>query len=170
MIKFYYGTVGSGKSMHLIAEYLNTKRRFPEKNVCLMKPASDTRTDGVFTRFGNIEIKADILVSEEHPWPDIHKYDTFFIDEAQFIPEWVINTAFMYSYDWHFYGLRNDSNKKMWPSILKLMNYADELIELPTVCEICKKNKASFNKSLKRLEDAQHSLGFHFIPVCGNCY
>jgi len=179
MIKFYYGTVGSGKSMHLIAEYLNMKRKFPEKVVKLCKPASDTRTNGVYTRFGDVEISADYLVKpldfscEESHDAFIQSADIFFIDEAQFIPECFVNDCCYQSrfgYEFHFYGLRNDIRKHMWPSINTLMNNADYIIELPTTCELCKKQKASFNKALKPVEDAQNSPGFHFIPVCGSCW
>lgn len=175
MIKFYYGTVGSGKSMHLIANYLDTKRRFPEKDVVLCKPACDTRTVGVYTRFGDLEVPVDVLLDEDVPYWHLANADYLFIDEVQFIPESFLNQL----RHAHFgisnviinaYGLRNDSNKVMWPAVKWLMNNADELIELPTLCDICKINRASFNKALNAIDNAQHSIGFHFIPVCGKCY
>lgn len=172
MIRFYYGTVGSGKSMHLIADYLNAKRRFPEKKIWLCKPVADTRTQGVYTRFGNMEVAVDYFIPDNvlDSTQELHTVDMYFVDEAQFVPEWFINTAIMYSYDWRFYGLRNDVNKKMWPSVSLLMSFAAEIIELPTICDICKDNKASFNKSIKKVDDPQNSLGFHFIPVCHECW
>ena len=162
--------------MHLIAEYLNTKRRFPEKNVLLLKPAIDDRTEGVYTRFGDMEIKLDFPIyhnANSHTvqfFMTLQNADIMFVDEAQFLPMWFLNLVVRRNSEYFFYGLRNDANKVMWQPVQWLMNYAHELVELPTVCEVCKKNRASFNKSLKAIEDAQNSPGFHFIPVCGSCY
>lgn len=177
MIRFYYGTVGSGKSMHLIAAYRNAVRLHKrDKEVILAKPVLDKRTEGIYTRFGGVEEKTFFPIDDTLDCIDMFNTDVlfsdiWFIDEAQFIPPFFLNEMLRYkNHEFNFYGLRNDVNKVMWPSVVKLMNYADEIIELPTTCELCKKEKASFNKSLKTIEDAQNSPGFHFIPVCGSCW
>lgn len=174
MIRFYYGTVGAGKSLHLINNYLNTKRLNKHAWVGLYKPEKDSRTSSVFTRFGNVEVKPDELIANINKYKfHENKYwaDILFVDEAQFIPEVVVKLASKRKDQlFQFYGLRNDSNKKMWPSIKALMNFADEIIELPSICEICKTKKASFNKCLKEGINPQHAPGFDFIGVCGECY
>lgn len=176
MIKFHYGPIGSGKSQHLISSYINELRRRPDGEVCLLKPASDTRTAGVFTRFGNIEVEPDIRYGDSESrlqWLlALDKKKAFFLDEVQFLPEDMIKEIFWKRKSgqiFFLYGLKNDYLGTMWNSVQVAMNIADEIIEIPTFCEVCNKRKASFNrKDDKTLEGNQ--VGFHYTPVCWKCF
>lgn len=171
MIKYYWGTVGSGKSLRLLSSYLNDKRRH-EDELTLVKPAFDTRTAGVYTRFGNVEVEADISLNKETKLTFIHALTNkkiFYIDEAQFIPVEYLELILKYRKPgmvFHIYGLRNDFNRNLWPSTCWLLNYADEIIEVPTLCEKCNE-KASFNIKTSQTEE---QVGFHYASVCWKCY
>lgn len=175
MIKFYHGCIGSGKSLHLLNSYLTSIRKHNPEEVCLVKPASDTRTAGVFTRFGNIEVDVDINYSWDTrlDWLlALTKKKIFFIDETQFMPEGFVETIFKQrqpNQEFHLYGLKNDYLGVMWEPIKYIMNVADEIVEIPTNCDICKTNKASFNKKTDSSKQG-NQVGFHYIPVCWKCF
>ena len=171
----YWGTVSSGKSLKLLSNYLDKKRKFPEETV-LLKPGFDSRTPGVYTRFGSVEIEADLILNEENrlAWLKLlEKKSYFFIDEIQFVDIRTINHIIRFNRepDKHFftYGLRNNFQGNMWEPIKLVFNHCDYIIEIETDCEICKTKKASWNKNLRK--DAQDDeVGFHYIPVCAKCF
>ena len=177
MIKFYYGVVNSGKSLHLLSSYLTEKRK-GEGEVKLIKPGFDTRTEGVYTRFGNVEMRPDLIVEENNPenrlcWLNIlSKGTTFFIDELQFFsPKYVEDILKNKTVDqvFNIYGLRNDFYGNMWESVALIMNFADEITEIKTHCELCKVKKASFNMKISDSLEI-NDPGFHYIPVCRDCF
>ncbi len=65
MWTYYHGVVAGGKSLSLLAAYLDKKRKYPEETV-LVKPGFDSRTDGIFTRFGSVEVQPDIILKPEN--------------------------------------------------------------------------------------------------------
>src|SRR5271170_6629666 len=83
---FRYGTVGSAKTLNLLAVAHNYRQQ--GKRVVLLKPELDTRfgKERIKSRAG-LEMDADILVSPETKllemdWDDI---SCVLVDEAQFI-------------------------------------------------------------------------------------
>ena len=175
MIKFYYGTVGSGKSLNLISSYLNELRKRPESNVALIKPDIDTRTSGIYTRFGDMEIQPTFIYSEAKRLDWLYlleKKKVFFIDEWQFFgvlaSKDIINSI-KHDQQFHIYGLRNDFLGSPWPAVQHIMNHADQIIEIETHCDICKNKKASYNKKLSG-SMVNNEVGFQYIPVCRECF
>jgi thymidine kinase len=171
----YWGTVSSGKSLKLLSSYLDKKRKHPEETV-LLKPGFDSRTSGVFTRFGSVEVTPDLILNEENrlAWLKLLENKTyFFIDECQFLDERTINHLATYNLEdnkyFETYGLRNNFQGEMWESTKRIFNLCDSLVEIPTDCEICKKRKASWNKNLKK-DATEDEPGFHYIPVCAKCF
>lgn len=174
MLKFFWGTVGSGKSLNLLQRYQNLKRIWGKNEVKLVKPAYDTRTGNVFTRFGPKEEVPDVILPAKiaDNTMILHfltpaKFILF--DEAQFYSEENINYILenLNNKNLYFYGLRNDYNLKMWPAIQILMNKADKIIYIPSLCEDCGRRGAVYNKQTANLDT---DIGFHYKGVCSNCY
>lgn len=174
---FNHGTVGSGKSLNLLSKYLDKKRKYPEQTV-LIKPQMDSRTSGVYTRFGPMEVSADLSAGPhnrlEWLWL-LEKKKYFFIDELQFYAPKVLydinnyNTRYNKTKFFYTYGLRNDFLKNMWATIAYTLNKCDEIKEIKSECEICKASKAVFNKKTAG-DFTRNELGFNYIGVCGECY
>lgn len=174
MINLYFGTVGSGKSLHLISSYLNELRRRPENEVALVKPLVDNRTSGIYTRFGNQEIEpTHVFGSSRLEWLHLlEKKKYVFIDEIQFFPPEALMDIYQArkpGNEYHLYGLRNDFLGSMWPSMKCAFNLADTIHEVSTFCDMCKERKASFNKKVGTCKHATDP-GFHYIPVCWECF
>lgn len=128
----------------------------------------------MFTRFGNIQIDADYILSDN--FYDLKDFEIFsskcsdiLVDEVQFMQPQAIELLrkLANSANVSCWGLRNDFNKKPWDSISLLLNLADEIEEIPSTCAMCFENKASFNI---RLEEKSEDTGFHYLGVCNGCY
>jgi len=83
---FRYGTVGSAKTLNLLAVAHNYRQQ--GKKVLLVKPAVDTRfgKDIIKTRAG-LEATADVLVPPTGPctFSDLNGVVCALVDEAQFL-------------------------------------------------------------------------------------
>ena len=176
-LEFYYGTVNSAKSMTLLAKHhaWNTTG----KNVCIVKPATDTRANGVASRIG-ISEEADIVLSSEstlkHHVDLLKDKDLILVDEVQFLTSEQIMELRMLSIGLmdemikpvtvQCFGLRTLSNGELWDSVKTLMAQADVISEIPTVCAFCSE-KAAFSKALNDTEKAGVKISWgSFIPVC----
>lgn len=175
MLKFYWGVVGSGKTLNLLKEYADLKR-LNQKNVLLVKPRKDTRTETVYSRFGPVEAMPDMLLDDtsESMGEFVDKVTqenitVVFVDEVQFLsPAWVYWFRMLSdsNVDIKCFGLRNDSNFEPFKTAERLFNSADEIIEIPSTCECCGK-PAKFSQ-LKA--GADPGVGFGYFAVCFNCY
>lgn len=74
------------------------------------------------------------------------------------------------------YGLRTDFRTKIFPAACRLMELADNIEEIKTICAFCIDKKAKFNLKLVNnkptLEGPVIELGCEekYLPVCGKCY
>lgn len=86
-LKFFYGTMGSGKSLEVLTTAYNFEQR--NQKIAVIKSTIDTR-DGVSikSRIGNGIFRDCMPISPQDNIYDIfkdgEKYDTIFVDEAQF--------------------------------------------------------------------------------------
>ena len=142
---FKYGAMGSSKS----AQALTTKFNYEEKGmtVWLIKPGTDTRdgADIIKSRIG-LQQKAQVI----HPDDDIIKayheagdYDVIIADEAQFLtPEqidglrWLVDEK---NIPVLCFGLRTDFLTHFFPGAKRLMELADSITEIKTICECGRK-------------------------------
>lgn len=135
---FRYGTMSSGKSLHLLATAHNLKENgIPYQ---LLKPAIDTRVEGkIHSRIGIEHICTTVQFTD-----DLNKFiDTtvkwVLIDEAQFLSETQVNqlTCFVDRFDINVvcYGLRTDYLTRLFEGSKRLFELADRLEELPSYCE-----------------------------------
>jgi thymidine kinase len=179
---FRYGTVGCAKTLNLLAVAHNYRQH--NYNVLLIKPEIDDRfgKDTIKARAG-LSSKADIIVSSTQElidFPNLEEISCILVDEVQFLPASVIEqfhkiTCSKNSVPIICYGLRTDFRCKIFPAALKLMELADKIEEIKTVCVYCLK-KAKFNLKLldgkPTLDGPSVELGCEekYLPVCGACY
>ena len=155
---FKYGAMGSSKS----AQALITKFNYEEKgmSVWLIKPSVDTRdgADVIKSRIG-LEAHARIITPEQDIIAEYRKagrYDVIISDEAQFFtPEQIDQLRTLVDEDdlpVLCFGLRTDLLTHFFPGALRLMELADSITEIKTVCACGR--KATVNARL----DAQGNV------------
>lgn len=138
---FKYGAMGSSKS----AQALITKFNYEEKgmNVWLIKPGTDTR-DGaniIQSRIG-LKQEAQVISPEDDIIEEYHRagdHDVIIADEAQFLtPEQIEGLRKLvdeYDLPVLCFGLRTDFLTHFFPGAKRLMELADSITEIKTICE-----------------------------------
>ena len=180
---FKYGAMGSSKT----AQALITKYNYEENDlqVWLIKPSADTR-DGVTMLRSRIGLESPVDVIA----PDTDIYSTFIatrkgncdviiVDECQFLTARQIDElrAIVNNHDIPVmcFGLRTDFQTKLFPGSLRLMEIADTIQEIKTICDCGA--KATVNARIDAdgyiiTEGAQVVLGGNdsYIAMCHRCY
>jgi thymidine kinase len=177
---FRYGTVGSAKTLNLLAVAHSYEQQ--NKRVLVIKPALDNR-------FGEATVKsraglsrdADLLVNPNSTLsPDICRdIHCILVDEAQFLSSAVIEQLRRFSVELDIpvicYGLRQDFRTKLFEGAQRLFELADEISEIKTTCYFCNR-RALFNLKLRdgqpTLEGPSIELGAEerYLPACAGCY
>ena len=180
---FKYGAMGSSKT----AQALITKYNYEENdlNVWLIKPGTDPR-DGakiLRSRIG-LESPADVIA----PGTDIYllfqdtqegKCDVIIVDECQFLTESQIDQLRALVNDYNIpvmcFGLRTDFQTRLFPGSRRLMEVADTIQEIKTICDCGA--KATVNARIDGdghiiTQGAQVVLGGNdsYIAMCHKCY
>lgn len=180
---FKYGAMGSSKT----AQALITKYNYEENglSVWLIKPSADTR-DGARLLRSRIGLEAAVEVIP--PEADIYdlfrrtregKCDVIIVDECQFLTGQQIDQLRAVVNDFHIpvmcFGLRTDFQTKLFPGSLRLMEIADTIQEIKTICDCGA--KATVNARIDGdghiiTEGAQVVLGGNdsYIAMCHRCY
>lgn len=143
---FKYGVMGSSKT----AQALITKFNYEERGmkVWLIKPQIDNR-DGeniVISRAG-LSSPAYVLPYSEDLYQSYQrmsgKVDVIIVDECQFLSEAQVDQLSMLVIDYNVpvlcFGLRADFRTKMFPGSKRLMEIADSITEIKTVCSCGRK-------------------------------
>lgn len=183
---FRYGTVGSAKTLNLLAVAHNYRQQ--QKRVLLVKPEIDTRfgPTAIKTRAG-LEMEADIVAAEVGPinFPRLDNIVCILVDEAQFLDPVAIEQFHAIAHHGNAeaphgipvicYGLRTDFRSHLFPAAKRLMELADSIEEIKNVCTFCL-HKATFNLKMRNGEPVffgpSIELGCEelYLPVCGTCY
>ena len=179
---FKYGAMGSSKT----AQALITKYNYEENDmkVWLIKPSADTR-DGVQILRSRIGLAAAVEVMT--PDMDIYQVygstragqcDAIIVDECQFLTEAQIDQLRAIVNDYNVpvmcFGLRTDFQTKLFPGSRRLMELADCIEEIKTMCDCG--SKATVNARISDgyivTEGAQVVLGGNdcYIAMCHRCY
>ena len=179
---FKYGAMGSSKT----AQALITKYNYEENGlkVWLIKPSADTRDgmDILRSRIG-LEAKVQMVL----PGADIYEVfraeregncDVIIADECQFFtPEQVDQLrAIVNDYDIPVmcFGLRTDFLTHLFPGSCRLMEVADTIQEIKTICDCGAKAtvNARIGDGYIVTEGAQVVLGGNdsYIAMCHKCY
>ena len=178
---FKYGAMGSSKS----AQALITKFNYEEKgmSVWLIKPSVDTRdgADIIRSRIG-LEAHAQVILPEDNIVEKYHAagtYDVIITDEAQFFtPEQIDQLRRLVDEDnlpVLCFGLRTDFLTHFFPGAMRLMELADSLTEIKTVCACGR--KATVNARIDTegnviTEGSQVFLGGNdsYVAMCHKCW
>lgn len=184
---FRYGTVGSAKTLNLLAVAHNYRQQ--GKEVLLVKPALDTRfgRDVIRTRAG-LEMPADVLAPEIGliAMPALDNIACLLVDESQFLHPDAVDQLHQIAHSAVApqaahgipvicYGLRTDFRRNLFPAAQRLLELADTIEEIKTVCTLCAK-KAVFNLKfiggVPTLRGPAVELGCEekYLPVCAACY
>lgn len=177
---FRYGTVGSAKTMNLLAVAHNYRHQ--NKRVLLIKPAMEDRfgVDLIRSRAG-LQMEADLLLGEgdELDMDKISRNQCILVDEAQFLTVTQIDAlkdvASYLDIPVICYGLRTDFRRQLFPGSRRLFEISDSLEEVKTTCAFCNR-KAIFN--LKFRDGVPTSRGpvvdlgadEKYQPACAVCY
>ena len=179
---FKYGAMGSSKT----AQALITKYNYEENDmkVWLIKPSADTR-DGVQILRSRIGLAAAVEVMA----PDMDIYEKFretrmgscdavICDECQFLTEEQIDQLRAIVNECNVpvmcFGLRTDFQTRLFPGSRRLMELADCIEEIKTMCDCG--SKATVNARISDgyivTEGAQVVLGGNdsYIAMCHKCY
>ncbi len=143
---FKYGVMGSSKT----AQALITKFNYEERGmkVWLIKPEIDNReSEGVLASRAGLSAKAYVLPSNESVLESFlhlpEKVDVIIVDESQFLSEDQVNELAMLVIDHNIpvlcFGLRADFRTKMFPGSKRLMEIADSITEIKTICSCGRK-------------------------------
>ena len=170
---FRYGAMGSSKT----ANALMVRYNYIEKGqkVILLKPSIENR-DGYNIIKSRIGLSAECELVEEllekikqmeksgGKW---NEADVIIIDEAQFLNTEQINELARIVDEYHIsvicYGLRTDFTSHLFEGAKRLMELADIIEEIPTICWCGK--KAQFNA---RVKDGQIARNGEQIEMGGN--
>lgn len=143
---FKYGTMNSSKTANL----LMTKHNYEEQEmkVAVIKPSIDTRDVGVIRSRIGLESECGIFNEDESIHVAIDRAgfenccpDVLLVDEAQFCTEEQINELAKLAFDIPVlcYGLKTDSHTKLFPGSKRLLELADSIQEIKTICRCGKK-------------------------------
>lgn len=137
---FKYGAMGSSKS----ANALITKFNYEERGmrVWLIKPATDTRDgEGLIASRIGLSAKADIISHEESIIALLDKMsgiDVIITDECQFFtPEQIDELREIVNFrniPVLCFGLRTDFMTHLFPGSRRLLEIADSITEIKTIC------------------------------------
>ena len=180
---FKYGAMGSSKT----AQALITKYNYEENDlrVWLIKPSADTR-DGRQILRSRIGLEAEVEVIP----PDMDictrfretqqgHCDVIIVDECQFLTEEQIDQLRSIVNDENIpvmcFGLRTDFQTRLFPGSRRLMEVADTIQEIKTICDCGA--KATVNARIDAdghivTQGAQVVLGGNdsYIAMCHKCY
>ena len=180
---FKYGAMGSSKT----AQALITKYNYEENDmsVWLIKPSADIRDGaGILRSRIGLQANGEIMTPET----DVYKLftltrkgkcDVVIVDECQFMTpqqiEQLRNIVNDYNVPVICFGLRTDFQTRLFPGSLRLMELADKIQEIKTICDCGA--KAIVNARIDGnghivTEGAQVFLGGNdaYIAMCHRCY
>ena len=182
MAKLYFrhGTMSSGKTLSLLAVAHNYEQK--GERVVVVRPRLDVRygAQAVTSRVG-ITRDADVLVDADSILdPEtLRGVACVLVDEAQFLSPALVDQLRRITWELDVpvicYGLRTDFRTRAFEGSLRLLEVADAIEEIKTVCHFCRR-KAIFNLRFTAAgpvrEGPRIELGAEdrYRPVCGPCY
>ena len=180
---FKYGAMGSSKT----AQALITKYNYEENDlqVWLIKPSADVR-DGqqiLRSRIG-LEAEVEVIPPTMDVWERFRdtrlgRCDVIIVDECQFLTEQQIDQLRAIVNENNIpvmcFGLRTDFQTRLFPGSRRLMEIADTIQEIKTICDCGA--KATVNARIDSqghiiTQGEQVVLGGNdsYIAMCHKCY
>lgn len=182
-LNFKYATMNSGKTLDLIRTAYNYEEN--GYNVLLLKPAVDTKGEKCIESRVGLKRQVDYLIEKNDNIIDkissnLKDITCIFVDEVQFLSKKQIDELFLISkvFDINVicYGLRLNFKMEAFEGSKRLLEIADELEELKTICKC-----GNIARYLGRKVNGNYVLegdeividgtdNVEYIPLCGDCY
>lgn len=182
-IHFKYASMNAGKSIDLIRTSYNYEEN--GYKTLIIKSAVDTKADDkISSRIGaEKEVDAVFLYSDsiiEKLEGLLSDIACILVDEAQFLSEKQIEELYIISKACNItvicYGLRNNFKMESFAGSKKLLEIADTLEELPTLCS-CGRIARFVGRKVGEnfVQDGEEVIidgeeNITYIPLCGKCY
>ena len=174
---FRYGAMGSSKTANALMVHYNYIER--GSNAVLLKPQLENR-DGEKIIKSRIGLKSECCYVEDFiteigtNWDAAKKYDAVIVDECQFLSaeqvDWLSDLVDFAELPVICYGLRTDFQSKFFPGSKRLMEIADKIEEIKTVCWCGRKAainaRISDGKSVRNGEQVMMSGNESYIAIC----
>ena len=184
-LHFKYGTMNSGKSIDLMRTAYNYEEM--GYKVLVLKPMIDTKGENKLSSRIGMERVVDVLIPlDSLVLPLIKNKITddlacIFIDEAQFLSKNQIDELFILTKKFDIpvicYGLRNNFKMEGFSGSIRLLEIADELEEIKTLCpcgEIARyagrKTNGKFTIEGNEVVIDGSKDNIEYVPLCGKCY
>lgn len=177
---FYYGAMGSSKTANALMTRFSWEDK--GKKVALLKPSIDNRdgVDIVKSRAGLMAqallVYPDSTIREVLPDP-VEEYDNLIVDEAQFLTKAQVDELRDIADNGTFvmcYGLKADFLGNLFEGSKRILELADSLREVVTMCPCGKKAIMNARYSGNRIlyEGEQVVVGGNesYIALCHRCY
>lgn len=186
ILTFTFGAMGSGKSTALL-QLLSGIEDSHKKVLCL-RPSVDTRdSDGFITaRSTDFKYPCRMISPTDCIAEFINGYDAniedlsvLCVDEAQFLTKdqveelaWVADKGV----DVYCYGLRTDSNGRLFDGSVRLLELADELVYLESECSCGRPAvvNAKFDSDGRFVPFSDNVVDtggdVKYVPVCRKCW
>ena len=162
---FRYGAMGSSKTANALMVRYNYLEK--GKNVVILKPACENR-DGESVIRSRIGLEAECEYAED--FLDNYAgevYDAIIVDEVQFLTPADIDRLSDLVDENNItvicYGLRTDFQSNLFPGSRRLMELADDIEQIKTICWCGK--RAHFNA---RIVDGQMAIEGEQVQLGGN--
>jgi len=179
---FKYGVMGSSKT----AQALITKFNYEERgmSVWLIKPKIDNRDgDGILSSRIGLSANAYELAIDEDVYQSYlglsNKIDVIIVDECQFLTEAQVDQLSMIVIEYDIpvlcFGLRIDFRTRMFPGSKRLMEIADSITEIKTICSCGKKATVNIrmDKAGKIITEGEQILiggNDTYTSMCYQCF
>ena len=185
MAKFHfrYGAMNAGKSTILLQTAYNYEEK--GKKVVLIKPSVDTKGDEkIVSRIG-LERKVDYLIGDNDSiisklGDNLSSLSCILVDEAQFLKRKQVDELFYISKIMNIpviaFGLRTDFKSNGFEGSIRLLELADALEEMPTICQCGKKARFNARKVDGKFTFDGDSIVIddkaevEYESLCGTCY
>ena len=185
---FRYGAMNSGKTTML----LQTAHNYEEQGmkIIIIKPMVDTKGEDKVVRRLGVERTVDIRLAENDSVMDsicetfknnAFKPNAIIVDEAQFLQPFQVDELFDITKSFDIpvlaYGLRCDFRMIGFPGATRLLEIADDITELKTICKCGKKatqnlrlinGEPTFDGNIIAIDGASNEVKYE--SVCGECY
>lgn len=182
-LTFRYGAMNAGKSTIL----LQTAYNYEEKNrkVVLLKPKMDTKGESCIVSRIGLSRKVDYLLDKDDSIVStlenvIDSLDCILVDEAQFLRREQVDELFYISKKLGVaviaFGLRTNFKMDGFEGSIRLLELADSLLEMPTICRCGVKARFNARKINGKFVFEGDSIviddqnNVEYESLCGKCF
>ncbi len=177
---FYYGTVKSGKTMSLI----QTAKTYENQNlqVIILKPVLDNTETKTLTANIGFQKDANFIIQKEDNIltllePLLNNTSCILVDNAHLLSSLQVDVLFNITKTYNIpvitYGLRTDAKTGSFIGSKRLLEIADTIKEIKSICHCGKKaifNAKKINNSFISDNESVIQENIEYVPLCGDCY